>query len=483
MKNCGQDENEELGLECDPPHARGVFCNRTLNMRSIRAIGYDMDYTLVHYDVYAWEMRAFEHLKLRFLENGWPVENCVFDPQQVARGLIVDTKLGNIVKANRFGYVKLAYHGTRRLDFDEQRRVYSRVVVDLAQERWVFLNTLFSLSEASMYSQLVVLLDNRQLPDVLGYANLFHCIHRVLDQAHMEGELKAEIMADPERFVSLDAETARALLDQKQADKKLMLITNSGWSYTNSMMSYAFERFLPGGMKWRDLFEVVVVEARKPEFFLSHGPLFEVVNDQGLLKPAMAITKGGIFFGGDASLVEKRLGVSGDEILYVGDHMWGDVHVSKSALRWRTALILRELESEIQAMESFSVSRAQLKKKMREKEKLEHQICRLRLALQRWQAGELPGDNAVALLEKNLERTREELESLDSQIAPLAQASGELGNPYWGLLLRSGNDKSHLASQVERYADVYTSRVSNLLYRTPFVFYRSAYGVMPHDQD
>ena len=30
---------------------RGVFCNRTLNLRSIRAIGYDMDYTLVHYHV------------------------------------------------------------------------------------------------------------------------------------------------------------------------------------------------------------------------------------------------------------------------------------------------------------------------------------------------------------------------------------------------------------------------------------------------
>jgi len=28
--------------------ARGLFCNRTLNLRGIQAIGYDMDYTLVH---------------------------------------------------------------------------------------------------------------------------------------------------------------------------------------------------------------------------------------------------------------------------------------------------------------------------------------------------------------------------------------------------------------------------------------------------
>lgn len=30
---------------------RGIFCTRTLNLRSISAIGYDMDYTLMHYNV------------------------------------------------------------------------------------------------------------------------------------------------------------------------------------------------------------------------------------------------------------------------------------------------------------------------------------------------------------------------------------------------------------------------------------------------
>ncbi len=41
----------ELIIPVAPPQ-RGVFANRTLNLRSIRAIGYDMDYTLVHYRVY-----------------------------------------------------------------------------------------------------------------------------------------------------------------------------------------------------------------------------------------------------------------------------------------------------------------------------------------------------------------------------------------------------------------------------------------------
>jgi hypothetical protein len=47
--------------------------------------------------------------------------------------------------------------------------------------------------------------------------------------------------------------------------------------------------------------------------------------------------------------------------------------------------------------------------------------------------------------------------------------------------LRAGNDKSHLARQMERHADVYTSRVSNFLFATPFAYFRSPRGSLPHD--
>lgn len=46
-------------------------------------------------------------------------------------------------------------------------------------------------------------------------------------------------------------------------------------------------------------------------------------------------------------MVENSLGIHGDEILYVGDHIYTDVSQSKLHLRWRTALICRELEEEV----------------------------------------------------------------------------------------------------------------------------------------
>lgn len=473
---------DELGNA--PPRERGIFCNRTLNMRSIRAIGYDMDYTLIHYRVEEWERRAYEHIRQRLRSRGWPVEDLTFDPDLVIRGLIIDAELGNLLKANRFGYVKRALHGTAQLDFESLRRTYSRTIVDLSKPRFVFLNTLFSLSEACMYAQLVDLLDARKLPEVLGYTDLYQCVRTGIDEAHMEGALKAEIIADPDRFIDLDPETPLALLDQHKAGKKLLLITNSEWYYTYSMMSYAFDRFLPAGMTWRSLFDVIIVSARKPEFFSNRAPLFEVVSDEGLLRPWIgALKEGGRYFGGNAGLVERYLGLSGDEILYVGDHIFGDVHVSKSLLRWRTALILRELEEEIAANEATKTEEAWLASLMAEKERLELAHCRLRLELQRLREGYGPVSEGATPegITQRMAEVRARLTSMDEQIAPLAKAASEVSNARWGLLMRAGNDKSHLARQIERSADIYTSRVSNFLYQTPYVFLRSLRGSLPHD--
>lgn len=461
-----------------PVRSRGVFCNRTLNMRSIKAIGYDMDYTLVDYHVERWERRAYERARDKLGELGWPVDGLSFDPEAVIRGLVIDTDLGNLVKANRFGFVKKAMHGTRELDYDAMRTSYMRTMVDLHLPRWIFLNTLFSLSEACLYMQLVDLLDARKLPPGMGYRDLYEQVRVTMDAMHVEGELKAEIIAKPDYFVKPDPDIVLTLLDQKHAGKKLLLITNSEWSYSCAMMDFAFS-----GHKWRELFDVVVVSARKPEFFTTRSPFFEVVTDEGLLKPVVGELKpGAAYLGGSAAQVERHLGISGDEVLYVGDHMFGDVHVTNRVLRWRTALILRELEGEIEAIESFMETEQELAVRMTVKEDLETQLSHARLELQRTRHHYGPkSKHGERALHDRIAELRHRLTELDHAIAPIAKAATELANARWGLLTRAGNDKSHLARQVERYADIYTSRVSNFLWTTPFVYLRSPRGSLPHD--
>lgn len=466
-----------------PPPTRRVYANRTLNLRAIKAIGCDMDYTLVHYRHELWERRAYEHVATRMADLGWPVVGLEFDPEFATRGLILDLQLGNVVKASRFGYVTRACHGTQLLTHEAQRAAYARVLIDLSEPRWVFLNTLFSLSEACLYAQLVDRLDAGELSTRCDYGGLYEVVRTSVNTAHMEGALKAEIMRDPERFVVRDDELPLTLLDWQHAGKAVVLITNSEWLYTRAMMSYAFDPYLPKSKTWRDLFELVVVDARKPSFFTDAYPLLELADEQGLLRPCTGkLRSGGIYYGGNARLVEDYLGVSGEEILYIGDHVYADVHVTKDVLRWRTALVVRELEQEIREAQAFEADQARLESLMQEKAALELEYCQLRLTLQRSEAGYAPALHAnTSGARARMAELREQLEALDSHVAELARRASELGNRRWGPLLRAGSDKSRMARQLERYADIYTSRVSNLALYTPYAYLRPPAGTLPHD--
>ncbi|MXW62103.1 MAG: HAD-IG family 5'-nucleotidase [Acidimicrobiaceae bacterium] len=460
-------------------HTRGVFCNRTLNLRGVRAIGYDMDYTLIHYFVDEWERAAFDHGCAYLEELGWPVADLVFDPEAFTLGLTFDLELGNIVKATRFGYVVRAQHGNQMLPFAELRRSYSATVIDLSDQRFKFMNTLFELSRASLWCQLVDRHDRSPLPSIKTYRQLYRIIDTALVSAHRDGSLKAAIVSDPKRFVDLDPETVPTLMDQRLAGKDLILITNSDWSYSQQIMNWCFNRFMPEGQTWRDLFDLIIVAANKPRFFSDVGPIYEVVDpERGLLEPHLgAIRSGAVYHGGNARLVEDALGHEGSQFLYVGDHLFGDVYVTKDVLRWRTALIVRELEDEISASANAADTSAELAGLMEQKGQLELAQSRLRMQRRHLVVGDKPPERVDAAIEA----TTTDLAGLDERIAPLARAASEQGNLIWGPLMRAGVDKSLFARQVEKHADVYTSRVSNFRAETPYGYLRAARVLLPHE--
>ena len=55
-------------------------------------------------------------------------------------------------------------------------------------------------------------------------------------------------------------------------------------------------------------------------------------------------------------------------------------------------------------------------------------------------------------------------------------------NPYWGLMFKEGNENCRFGEQVEHYACLYTSRVSNLLFYSPMQYFRSPREAMPHER-
>lgn len=473
-----------------------------------------MDYTLVHYNVDAWEGAAFNYSKQYLLADNFPVADFIFDPELViryvcvcvcvhemsvsiyerwtntysvrtdnrddaaeiscalcltkspprrCRGLVVDKDLGNLVKADRFGYVQRAMHGTTLLGKRQVKEIYGREPIDLRHtNRWYFLNTLFTVSEAVMFAQMVDSFDAGKLDESLGvfsYTQISDVCAQACYRTHVEGYLKKEIMNNPERFVEEDPLIPLALLDQKDCGKKLLLITNSDFEYTEKMMSYAYDKFLPSGMCWRDLFDVVIVSARKPTFFTSDNPLYEIVTDDGLMKPAFSAVTGGLFSGGSAKMVERALGVSGDEIMYVGDHIYTDVSISKIELRWRTCLIIRELEEEILAVRLGTEAKQELRRLIELEQRLVDLQSQCKLRKQRATMLRSYDDGImISLQEDEVDELNEKLErmaeNLEDMLEPMLRADGAHFSKRWGLLFRAGlNNKSHLTRQIEKYDD------------------------------
>jgi len=344
-----------------PP--RGVFCTRSLDLKDIKCIGYDMDYTLIDYKMEVWEERAYHYSKEELQAKGFPVRGLQFNPELVCRGLIVDKENGNVLKVDRFGYVRRAMHGTRMLSRSETFEQYGRdqVDVDLRSDRWAFLNTLFSVSEGCLNAQLVDRFDSDSWDTECeppfnkdrcsNYAQLFRAVSRALFRAHVQSTLKSEVINEIERFVNFDPDMVEALLDQRKAGKQLALITNSDWVYTSTLMQVAYEPFLPDGMKWWQLFDLVIVSACKPDFFSeARRPSYEIATPDGMLREVIRFKRGGWYAGGNARMLEKVLGCRGEEVLYVGDHIFTDVNMAKKGLSWRTCMILQELEREVMGL-------------------------------------------------------------------------------------------------------------------------------------
>ena len=84
--------------------------------------------------------------------------------------------------------------------------------------------------------------------------------------------------------------------------------------------------------------------------------------------------------------------------------------------------------------------------------------------------------------EKEIEQLQEVISGIDAQISQLIKKQQSLYNPQWGQLMRAGNEESYLAYQVERYACVYMSKLSDLLTLSPRTYFRAPRRPLSHEK-
>lgn len=483
-----------LNLDERRPLAPGrkVFVNRHLRFDQIRLIGFDMDYTLAPYVKRNIEELSFRLTADKLVARGYPKEvaDLPYDPDFVVRGLVVDKRLGNILKMDGHGHVGRVMHGRRAISKEERRQLYRQVRIRVSANRYHWIDTLFALPEAVLYTDIIELLEMKLGRSHINYWKLFDDIRGAIDECHRDGSLKTIVKANLSHYIEEDPELPLTLHRLRSAGKRLFVLTNSYWDYTNRVMSFLLNGRLSEYPEWRNFFDLVIVGAQKPSFFTDDNPLLRVHTDTGETDPedVRRIERGGVYQGGSLRRVEQVLGDSGEHVLYVGDHIYGDIIRSKKDALWRTVLILEELEKEIQLTHDNQQTHGELLGLEERRALLDHEIMTLKVQLHRADAAQLAGlkDDALGAIKRQirltLDQKRRQLKQVIGRRDQLTDEIDRGYNPYWGSVFKEGADISRFGSQVEGYACLYTSRVSNFLYYSPVQYFRAPRHWMAHEK-
>ncbi len=472
---------------------RQIYCNRDLNLKAVQWIGFDMDYTLAIYRRDAIDELAVRLTSERLVrEHGYPPSllDIPYDPRFAIRGLVIDREHGHILKLDAHRWAACGVHGLTPLD-DATLDGYRSTPPNLGHPRFRLFDTLFEPPEAFLIAQLIALLDATGGP--VDYPRVIDDVRAAIDTVHADWSLKQPVLDDPARYLEADPDLAPMFHRLRSAGKKLFLMTNSWPRYTNGVMSWLLDGQHPDYPDWLSYFDVVIAGARKPEFFRARNPFLLADTEDNVLGPAPAgrLQRGRIHLGGNLVDLEAAIGLGADQVLYIGDHIYGDILRSKRDSNWRTAMIVPELEDELRT------ARANLAL-MHEWHDLEIDLLEASEAIHVEQelldrlehvrdAGGLTAEDEAELadtirqLTRNSERLQRGRRDLVARSRALSHAIDEKFHPVWGPVLKQGNEHSILGEQVETYADLYTSRASNFFRYSPHHYFRTPRDLLPHE--
>ncbi|MGE0551058.1 MAG: HAD-IG family 5'-nucleotidase [Kofleriaceae bacterium] len=506
MVAAGPDLDSQLGAllgesttEIDVARKNRVFCNRNLRMDTIEMIGFDMDYTLALYHQEKLEQLSIELTMTKLIDkHGYPeqIRTLRYDPRWAIRGVMVDRQLGNVFKLDRHSHVGRCYHGFRELNHDERKATYRNEKVNLSSDRYEWIDTLFGLPEAVMYTTLVEWFDRR--PGAVDYDKLFGDIRMAIDEAHRDDTLKSVIKADLPSFIMKDPLLGETLHKFRSSGKKLFLLTNSLYDYTSVVMSYLLDGERKAYPSWRNYFDIVIVGGAKPAFFNEVRPFVQIdpvtgapVHNGTNGETIKHLTRDKIYQGGNVIAFEQMTGIKGEQVLYIGDHIYGDILRLRKQHMWRTAMVLQELEREVSVSDRLEGPLSDLELLDRRHRNLESEIDYQTLRIKKIQRlidDETTSASMRSRLEEERRTVRASVESLrdraalmETEVESLEARIDRTYNPYWGSCLREGNENSRFGEQVNDYADLYTSRVSNFVPYSPLRYFRAPRRPMPHE--
>lgn len=135
-------------------------------------------------------------------------------------------------------------------------------------------------------------------------------------------------------------------------------------------------------------------------------------------------------------------------------------------------MVIEELAEEISNNKEAEPTNSEIEVLMRKKEPLEDDLTEMMT-----KKIEKHADVNEAAIE-GLQKT---ISEIDAQISQYIKKQQALYNDHWGQLMRAGNEESYFAYQLDRYACVYMTKISDLLELSPRTYFRAPRRPLSHE--
>ncbi|KAM8972900.1 5'-nucleotidase domain-containing protein 3 isoform 1-T1 [Pelodytes ibericus] len=424
-----------------------IFANNEMSLADIEIYGFDYDYTLAFYSKDLHTLIFNTAMDLLINEHRYPAElrKYEYDPNFAIRGLHYDVHKALLMKIDAFHYIQLGtvYRGLSVVPDSQIIEMYAGHHVPLEQMSDFYGkssegNTLkqfmdiFSLPEMTLLS----CVNEYFLSNNIDYepVHLYKDVKDAIRDVHVKGLMYRAVEADIEKYICYGEKTRAVLAKLASHGKKMFLITNSPSSFVNKGMNFIV------GKDWRDLFDVVIVQADKPNFFNDKRRPFRKVTERGVLlwDKIHQLDKGQTYKQGNLFEFLKLTGWRGTKVLYFGDHIYSDLADLTLKHGWRTGAIIPELKSEIKIMNTseYIQNMAWLQGLTGLLERMQvYRDAESQMILQDWI------------------KERKEMRDL----------AREIFNPQFGSIFRTDHNPTYFLRRLSRFADIYMESLSCLL--------------------
>ncbi|XP_044764654.1 5'-nucleotidase domain-containing protein 3 [Coccinella septempunctata] len=453
-------ESKKLPKDVNPS---AVFACNELDLKEVNVYGFDYDYTLACYkpslDYLLYNLgrqTLIEHYK-------YPKEiaQLEYKPGFAVRGLHYDIQKGVLIKLDSFLQIQFGavYRGLKPLSNDEVLKLYKNRILPIAYVEG-------NRNSSDGQSQMIQLADLFSVPEMCLICDVTDYFERNHVDYHPEilfRDVKASIKFSHPVMHSIVSQNVSEYIEAhdlkplfarlKQANKKLFLVTNSPYKFVNKGMEHLV------GYNWKDYFDVVIVQARKPKFFTDISRPIRVYDERSgmhIWDKVNRLEKGVIYYEGTVKQLQELTGWRGHQVLYFGDHPYSDLADVTLEHGWRTGAIINELTHEIATLNNPQFKRDANWLQMLTQLIEDHQ--------------DFEGPDAEATLAKWMQ----ERDKLRNNIKCVF-------NKQFGSVFRTYHNPTYFSRRLFRFADIYTSNILNLMnYSVNHTFYPRR-GVMPHE--